>query len=122
MSTRTRVSLYLDLACGVLGIAAGLLLLLNGTVGLPSVGDVAVPVVAMGLLGAGFSAVGVGHIYYERAVRGGAEFTAGVGAMLVGLSFGVSPQLPAFLIGVVALLTGGLVLLADGFGIGLPAR
>lgn len=114
MAERARLRVALDLAAGLLGVAVGLLLLVNATLGLPTVAGVAVPVVAMGLVGAGFSAVGVGHVYIEENVRGAGEFLAGVGAMLLGLSFGVTPSTPPFVIGVLALVLGGLVLVAEG--------
>jgi hypothetical protein len=118
MTDTARYRLYLDLASGVLGLTAGLLFVGAGVVGLPSVAGVAAPVAAMGLLGAGFSAVGVGHFYLEDDVRGAGEFVAGVGAILVGLSFAVSQGIPVFAAGALMLIGGGLILVADNFGIG----
>lgn len=122
MNKAARYRLYLDLASSVLGVLAGLLFVVAGVFGLPMIAGVAAPVVAMGLLGAGFSAVGVGHLYLEDDVRGMGEFLAGVGAMLVGLSFGVSQGIPVFAVGAVALIGGGVILLADSFGLGSGPR
>lgn len=118
MNRTARYRVYLDLASSVLGVVAGLLFVLSGVFGLPAVEGVAAPVVAMGVLGAAFSAVGVGHLYLRADVRGMGEFVAGVGAMLVGLSFGVTQTTPVFVIGVGGLVVGGLVILADSFGVG----
>jgi hypothetical protein len=119
MNQTARYRLYLDLASSVLGVLAGILFVVESIFDLPSLAGVAAPVVVMGILGAGFSAVGVGHLYLEDDVRGMGEFVAGVGAMLVGLSFGVSQGIAVFAVGVVALVAGGLILLADSFGIEL---
>lgn len=121
MDRTERYRLYLDFASSVLGLVAGVLFVVAGVVGLPEIAGIAAPVVVMGLLGAAFSAVGVGHVYFDDGVRGAGEFAAGVGAMLVGLSFGVQQGVPVFAVGVVALVVGGVVLAADSFGFG-PAR
>lgn len=122
MDRNERYRLYLDFASSVLGVLAGVLFALAGVVGLPDVAGLAAPIVVMGLLGAAFSAVGVGHVYFEDSVRGAGEFAAGVGAMLVGLSFGVQQGVPVFAVGVVALVVGGVVLAADSYGFGPSSR
>lgn len=60
MTRAARYRLYLDLTSSRLGVLAGLLFVFSGVFGLPAVEGVAAPVAVMGLLGAAFSAVGVG--------------------------------------------------------------
>jgi hypothetical protein len=119
VSTR-RARAALDLASGVLGLLAGLFLVVAGTVGLPRTPGFAFGVTAMGLLGAGFSAVGVGHVAIDDRVRGGGEFVAGAGAILLGLAFGVGSGGPLVLVGGAAVVLGGAVVVADSFGLELP--
>jgi hypothetical protein len=120
MVSTERARAGLDLASGLLGLAAGLLLVASGTVGLPQVSGLAVGVTAMGLLGAGFSAVGVGHVAIDDRTRGVGEFAAGVGAIVVGLAFGLGPGGPLLFLGLIGILVGGAIVLADSFGLQLP--
>ena len=122
MRDKETARLVLDIVSSLLGIVAGVLLLASGTVGLPSPSGIAVPVTVLGVLGAAFSLVGIAHVYVDAHRKGAGEFAAGVGAMLVGLSFGVQPQTPPFAIGVVVLLVGALLIVADSFDLNLPTR
>jgi|GEM_PF-6234083 len=54
----------------------------------------------MGLFGAGFSAVGVGHLRIGARTRGLGEVVAGAGAIVFGLSFLVTPSIVPFVAGV----------------------
>ncbi|QSG13777.1 hypothetical protein [Halapricum desulfuricans] len=71
----------------------------------------------MGLFGAGFSAVGVGHLRIGARTRGLGEVVAGAGAIVFGLSFLVTPSIVPFVAGVIGLGLGGAVLAAESFGL-----
>lgn len=116
LSERHRV--WLDLLNGAFGVIAGLLIVANAAFGLQEVAGFGTPLVAMGLLGTGFAAVGLGHLSLGDTRTGMAESTAGVGAIFLGLSFTVRPQVPLFVVGAVALLAGGVVLLVEQFDLG----
>lgn len=107
---------WLDLLSSLFGVLAGLVVVANGFVGPITVGDADLGVAAMGLLGAGFAAVGVGHLRIEDPYRGMGEIVAGVGAIFLGVSYLVTPAVVPFGIGVLGIGVGGLIVLAESFG------
>mgnify|MGYP000032403912 FL=1 len=106
---------WLDLLSSLFGVFAGVVVVANGFVGPLTVGDADLGVAAMGLLGAGFSGVGVGHLRIEDTHRGMGEILAGVGAIFLGVSYLVTPALIPFAIGVLGICVGGLIVLAESF-------
>lgn len=113
MASNSRV--WLDLLSSVLGVAAGVVVLAVGFFGPITAGSSDLGVAAMGLLGAGFAAVGVGHFRIEATYRGVGEILAGVGAISFGISYLVSPATIPFVLGVLGLGVGGAVLAAESF-------
>ncbi|MFW6017919.1 MAG: hypothetical protein ACOCPX_03790 [Halapricum sp.] len=107
--------LWLDVASGVVGVLAGLLVVGAGLFGPLTVAGVDLGVTAMGLFGAGFSAIGIGHLRLEARTRGLGELIAGAGAIVFGLSFLLEPSIIPFLGGVLGLAFGGTILLAESF-------
>lgn len=116
MSTSNQ-RVWLDLVSSLLGVFVGLVIVAGGFVGPLTVGGADLGVAAMGLFGAGFAAVGVGHLRIEDTHRGLGEIIAGVGAISFGVSYLVTPALVPFGIGVVGMGGGGLIVLADSFGL-----
>jgi hypothetical protein len=108
---------WLDLASSLLGVLAGIVIIAGGFFGPLTVGSADLGVAAMGLLGAGFAGIGVGHFRIEDIHRGMGEILAGVGAIFVAISYLVTPALIPFAIGVLGLGAGGLVVLAESFGV-----
>ena len=109
--------LRLDLASGLVGVLAGIIIVAAGLFGPLTLAGVDLSVVAMGLFGAGFSAVGVGHLRIGARTRGLGEVVAGAGAIVFGLSFLVTPSIVPFVAGVIGLGLGGAILAAESFGL-----
>ncbi|MCU4717399.1 hypothetical protein [Halapricum hydrolyticum] len=113
----TGARLWLDVASGLVGVLAGLVIVAAGLFGPLTVAGVDLGVTAMGLFGAGFSAVGIGHLRIDARTRGLGELIAGAGAIAFGLSFQVTPSIVPFVAGVLGLAFGGTILATESFGL-----
>jgi len=115
MTERARIKL--DLASSFIGVLAGVIIVAAGLFGPLTVAGVDLSVVAMGLFGAGFSAIGVSHLRIDARTRGLGELVAGTGAIVFGLSFLVTPSIVPFVVGLIGLGLGGTILAAESFGL-----
>lgn len=118
--TDARSRLWLDLLSSLFGVGAGVVVVASGLAGPLTVGGTDLGVAAMGLLGAGFAGVGIGHLRIEDTRRGMGELLAGVGAIFFGLSYLIEPSIVPFALGVLGLGVGGIVLVLDSFDVDLP--